>query len=213
MHGYSLLRPQLNKDYFHELYDAAEAFGIEIEGHHTETGPGVFETALAYTEAVRMADNALLFKYLAKCVGMKHGIMPTFMSKPWGDVSRLFFCDAAVADGLVLASFPVVQGAFLVPHDYLSLTLCRHIHVSIQDKHGKNIFALSDEEIKAGGRKDAKWKDTRYISKDAEHFLAGILDGIADGMFPRGSMIRIFADQFGQSCRCCAQTSTRTSGS
>lgn len=44
MHGYSLLRPQLNKDYFHELYDAAEEFGIEIEGHHTETGPGVFET-------------------------------------------------------------------------------------------------------------------------------------------------------------------------
>ena len=44
MHGYSLLRPQLNKDYFHELYDAAEDFGIEIEGHHTETGPGVFET-------------------------------------------------------------------------------------------------------------------------------------------------------------------------
>lgn len=44
MHGYSLLRPQINKDYFHELYDAAETFGIEIEGHHTETGPGVFET-------------------------------------------------------------------------------------------------------------------------------------------------------------------------
>jgi hypothetical protein len=44
VHGYSLLRPQLNKDYFHELYDAAEEFGIEIEGHHTETGPGVFET-------------------------------------------------------------------------------------------------------------------------------------------------------------------------
>ncbi|KAI5450240.1 hypothetical protein NCC49_003257 [Naganishia albida] len=148
MHGYSLLRPQLNKDYFHELYDAAEEFGIEIEGHHTETGPGVFETALAYTEAVRMADNALLFKYLAKCVGMKHGIMPTFMSKPWGEL-------------------PGCSG---------------HIHVSIRDKQGKNIFALSEDEIKAGGRADAKWKDTKYISKEAEHFLAGILDGIADVM-------------------------------
>lgn len=36
----------------------------------TETGPGVFETALAYTSAMRMADNAVLFKYLAKSVGM-----------------------------------------------------------------------------------------------------------------------------------------------
>jgi glutamine synthetase len=33
VHGYSMLRPTLNQDYFHELYDAAEAFGIEVEGH------------------------------------------------------------------------------------------------------------------------------------------------------------------------------------
>ncbi|KAJ9118007.1 hypothetical protein QFC24_006279 [Naganishia onofrii] len=148
MHGYSLLRPQINKDYFHELYDAAETFGIEIEGHHTETGPGVFETALAFTEAVRMADNALLFKYLAKCVGMKHGIMPSFMSKPWGEL-------------------PGCSG---------------HIHVSIRDKTGRNIFALTDEQIKAGGRADAKWKDTKYISQEAEWFLAGILNGLPDIM-------------------------------
>jgi len=53
----------------------------------TETGPGVFETALGYTEAFRMADNACLFKLVAKSVGMTYGIMPTFMAKPWGDVS------------------------------------------------------------------------------------------------------------------------------
>jgi hypothetical protein len=34
-----------------------------------------------------MADNASLFKLVAKSVGMKHGILPTFMAKPWGDVS------------------------------------------------------------------------------------------------------------------------------
>ena len=53
----------------------------------TETGPGVLETALAYTTALRMADNAVLFKYTAKSVGMKHGVMPSFMAKPWGGVS------------------------------------------------------------------------------------------------------------------------------
>lgn len=103
MHGYSLLRPSLNSDYFHDLYDQAVAQGIDVEGHRasslpeqlvmcllsdTETGPGVFETALAYTEAKRMADNASLFKLVAKSVGMKYGIMPTFMAKPWGDVSH-----------------------------------------------------------------------------------------------------------------------------
>jgi glutamine synthetase len=53
----------------------------------TETGPGVFETALAYNNAVRMADNAILFKYLAKSIGMKHGVLPSFMAKPWNNVS------------------------------------------------------------------------------------------------------------------------------
>ena len=33
VHGYSLLRTTLNSDYFHDLYDEAEKFGIEIEGH------------------------------------------------------------------------------------------------------------------------------------------------------------------------------------
>jgi glutamine synthetase len=87
VHGYSVLRPSLNNDYFHALYDEAEKFGIEIEAHHTETGPGVFETALAYTSAVRVADNAILFKLLAKTAGMQYGIMPSFMAKPYGDVS------------------------------------------------------------------------------------------------------------------------------
>ncbi|KAI6127814.1 hypothetical protein EV401DRAFT_1933353 [Pisolithus croceorrhizus] len=72
MHGYSLLRTQLNQDYFNELFDGKPQSSRSIvEGHHTETGPGVLETALAYTYALRMADNALL---------------PSFMAKPWGDL-------------------------------------------------------------------------------------------------------------------------------
>jgi len=86
MHGYSLLRTQLNNDYFREIFDVAVQFDIDIEAHHTETGPGVFETALAYTRALRMADNALLFKYLVKSLGMKYGITPSFMAKPWGNL-------------------------------------------------------------------------------------------------------------------------------
>lgn len=36
-----------------------------------------------------MADNAILFKYLAKSIGMKHGVIPSFMAKPWGNVSPI----------------------------------------------------------------------------------------------------------------------------
>ena len=44
---------------------------------------------LAYTTALRVADNALLFKYLVKSLGMKYGITPSFMAKPWGNVRVL----------------------------------------------------------------------------------------------------------------------------
>lgn len=38
-HGYSMLRPTMNVDYFHALYDEAKAFGIEIECHRASFGP------------------------------------------------------------------------------------------------------------------------------------------------------------------------------
>lgn len=41
---------------------------------------------MAYTQARRMADNTVLYKLLAKSIGIKYGIMPTFMAKPWADV-------------------------------------------------------------------------------------------------------------------------------
>jgi glutamine synthetase len=59
---------------------------LNLDVIDTETGPGVLETALAYTSALKMADNAILFKYTAKSVGMKHGIIPSFMAKPWNGV-------------------------------------------------------------------------------------------------------------------------------
>jgi hypothetical protein len=67
----------------------------------TETGPGVFETALAYTTALRVADNALLFKYVVKSLGMKYGITPSFMAKPWGDVRVSFFVLIRISHAIV----------------------------------------------------------------------------------------------------------------
>jgi glutamine synthetase len=37
-----------------------------------------------------MADNAILFKYLAKSVGMANGVTPSFMAKPWNNVGLFF---------------------------------------------------------------------------------------------------------------------------
>ena len=43
MFGYSLTRPIHNQDYYYGVFDACEQFNCEIEGWHTESGPGVYE--------------------------------------------------------------------------------------------------------------------------------------------------------------------------
>ena len=82
MFGYSLLRMNRNREFFKALMDEMLAFGIPIEGLHTETGPGVLEAAIGFSEALAQADRAILFKTGAKEIGARFGIMPSFMAKP-----------------------------------------------------------------------------------------------------------------------------------
>jgi glutamine synthetase len=81
MFGYSLLRAGANREYFNALMDELALFNVPIEALHTETGPGVYEAALLYSEALEAADRAILFKTSAKEIGARFGIMPSFMAK------------------------------------------------------------------------------------------------------------------------------------
>jgi glutamine synthetase len=64
MFGYSLTRPVHNQGYYYGIFDACEKFNCDIEGWHTECGPGVYEAALSFGEISQMADKASLFKYV-----------------------------------------------------------------------------------------------------------------------------------------------------
>ena len=81
MFGYSLLRMADSREFFNALMDEMAAFGVPIEGLHTETGPGVYEVALSFSGALEAADRAILFKTGAKEIGKRYGIMPSFMAK------------------------------------------------------------------------------------------------------------------------------------
>ena len=81
MFGYSLLRMADNPGFFNALMDEMLAFGVPIEGLHTETGPGVYEVAIQFSSALEQADRAILFKTGAREIGKRFGIMPSFMAK------------------------------------------------------------------------------------------------------------------------------------
>ena len=57
--------------------------------------------------------------------------------------------------------------------------------MSIRDETGRNIFAVTEDEQKNGGRKGAAFDDTKYLSQEAEWFLAGVLTGLSDGQYSR----------------------------
>src|ERR1700733_9717942 len=50
MFGYSILRASQGSAYFHDLFDLLKKFDVPLEGLHTETGPGVYEAAILYSQ-------------------------------------------------------------------------------------------------------------------------------------------------------------------
>ena len=116
MFGYSWMRSGQSADLVEEIFEVMQGYGIEIEGLHTETGPGVWEAALRYDDVVAAADQAALFKTTLKQLCHEHGLMVTFMAK-WnpelpgssghlhqslwdGEGERNLFSDASDAAGL-----------------------------------------------------------------------------------------------------------------
>ncbi|RMY43644.1 hypothetical protein D0865_11104 [Hortaea werneckii] len=143
MFGYSLTRPTHNQDWYYKIFESCANFRCDIEGWHTESGPGVYEAALEYGGIQAMADKAVLFKLAVKNISSKYGITPCFMAKP--------------RQGL-----PGNSG---------------HVHVSLCDPQtGANLLARDSPDP------NPQYEDIRHLSTTGRHFLAGILDGLADVM-------------------------------
>jgi len=57
--------------------------GIAVEAHHHEVATGgQCEIDMRYQDLVTMADNVMMYKYVAKNVAARHGKVVTFMPKP-----------------------------------------------------------------------------------------------------------------------------------
>ena len=79
--GYSVLRAAAHADHFQALMNFCADFRMPLEGLHCETGPGVWEAALAVADGLEAADRATLFKTFSKAFFQKRELMATFMAK------------------------------------------------------------------------------------------------------------------------------------
>lgn len=99
--------------FLRELWAAADALGVPLEGAISEYAPGQLELTLKHhADALRAADDAVLYKRAAKGVALRHGCEAVFMAKPFAE---------RAGSGM-------------------------HLHVSVNDKAGKNIFASNKPE-------------------------------------------------------------------
>jgi glutamine synthetase len=79
--GYSVLRSSVHSEFYQALLKLCEDMRFPLESLHTETGPGVLEAAIQYTEALEAADRGAMFKTFCKVLAQRSGYMATFMAK------------------------------------------------------------------------------------------------------------------------------------
>jgi len=79
--GYSVIRNSTHADLHQQILQLGQQMDFPLEGLHTETGPGVLESALTVDSAINAADKAALFKTFMKVLAQQNGLMATFMAK------------------------------------------------------------------------------------------------------------------------------------
>ncbi|MFN4230928.1 glutamine synthetase family protein [Parvibaculum sp.] len=71
-----------------DIFDGAKKMGLPARTLISEYAPGQFEIVLEHRDdAMRAADDAILYKRLVKGVADRHGLVATFMAKPYADLS------------------------------------------------------------------------------------------------------------------------------
>jgi len=107
-----------------QVLEAADRAGIVVESVHSEYDDGQFELTLVKDAALQAADDAFLFRLLAREVAMKAGFHLTFLGKPFSDrggsglhvnlsletEGRNLFDDPAGPSGLSPVAWKAVSG-------------------------------------------------------------------------------------------------------
>ncbi|MFT3996691.1 MAG: glutamine synthetase family protein [Asticcacaulis sp.] len=97
---YGLPEVEAHGEFFRTLWETADVMNIPLEGAISEFAPGQVELTLKHKpDALRAADDAVLYKRMAKGVALSLGIEATFMAKPWADrAGSGFHVHVSVAD-------------------------------------------------------------------------------------------------------------------
>ncbi len=126
-----------------EIMEISNAIRMPLESVNSEYDDGQFELTLHYTDALTAADDAFLFKQMAREVAASRGVLLTFLGKPHSDRG---------GNGLHVNFSLLDQSGFNALGDPVSddglSDLARHCIAGLIDKH-RTIAALLAPTVNA----------------------------------------------------------------
>jgi glutamine synthetase len=82
---YSSTGFHLAHDFTMDLVNAMEAQGLTVEHYYPELGHGQHELSIRHAEALRAADNQVLYRETVRAVAFRHGLWASLAPKPIPD--------------------------------------------------------------------------------------------------------------------------------
>ena len=74
-----------NRAFINNLTDALIAQGIQVEGYYPESGPGQQELNIRFVEAMRSADQQIIYRETVRGMANQHGLIGSFLPKIFED--------------------------------------------------------------------------------------------------------------------------------
>lgn len=83
--AFSSLGMTTTAGFIDDLSATLEAQGLPVEHYHPELGHGQQELTIRHADAMRAADNQIVFRETVRGVASKHGLFASFAPKPFAD--------------------------------------------------------------------------------------------------------------------------------
>jgi len=77
----------INYEVIGDIVESLIAQDVTVEQYYPESGPGQHEITMTYTDALKAADNQIVFRETVKAIAYKHGLQASFLPKIFPDTS------------------------------------------------------------------------------------------------------------------------------